>query len=519
MGPAASTLPSSTELERIRSTVAVYFPVYETRITPVSLVLLVQVDPATLEDRFDKLRREFWDKFYVPQIRREGGEYVIEVIRRPRRTPWSSLTNLVLLGITVLTTVLAGGFLWVAYVGGTALTPNALAFGAAYFGFPLLAILGVHELAHYVMARHHHVEASLPFFIPVPPPFLLFGTFGAFISLREPIPSKKALLDIGASGPLAGFALAIPVTVAGMYLSAHAPVLSVANCGPSFLGVGYGNFVLEPSVLVFLLTKFVPVSFVTLHPLALAGWVGLLVTAINLLPAGQLDGGHVFRALFGERTRWISYVAVGVLVVLGFAYPGWLLFAVLILVLGIRHPPPLNDITPLDRKRYVVGAVAVLVLLTGFVVTPITNPTGAFGVGAGPTTPLGGPPGMADNTSVMAVNHDLVAHGYTLRGTIQVVTASINGTTGPLTGAALAAFLANSTWTVVLPNHNVTVVSHSGSFEVPAADYSALDAGASGTFFVTYKNSQQASVQASLTVDELCSAGGPSSHAVVVTMQ
>ena len=292
------------------------------------------------------------------------------MIRRPRRTAWSSATNLVLLFVTIGTTVLAGGFLWVAYIGGSALTSTDVGYGAIYFGLPLLAILGCHELAHFVMARHHHVEASLPYFIPVPPPFLLFGTFGAFISLREPIPNKKALLDIGASGPLAGFAVAIPVTIAGMFLSAHAPTLSVANCGPAFFGVSYGNLEVGVSIFWFLLSKFVPVSFVSLHPLALAGWVGLLVTAINLLPAGQLDGGHVFRALFGDKTRWVSYGAVGLLVILGLFYPGWLLFAILIVVLGMRHPPPLNDITPLDTKRIVVGAVAVMVLITGFVIYP-----------------------------------------------------------------------------------------------------------------------------------------------------
>ena len=519
MGPLGSSPASGTELERIRSTVAQYFPVYETRITPVSLILLVQVDPATLEEKFDRLRREFWDRFYVPQIRREGGEHVIEVIRRPRRTPWSSVANLVLLGITILTTVLAGGFLWVAYVGGTNLTLGAVAFGALYFGFPLLAILGVHELAHFVLARHHHVEASLPFFIPVPPPFLLFGTFGAFISLREPIPTKKALLDIGASGPLAGFAVAVPVTIAGMFLSAHAPVLSVANCGPTFLGVGYGNLIVGTSIFWFVLTQFVPVAFLSLHPLALAGWVGLLVTAINLLPAGQLDGGHVFRALFGERTRWVSYGAVGLLVVLGFFYPGWLLFAILIVLLGMRHPPPLNDITPLDRKRWVVGAVAVMVLVTGFVVIPISTPTGQFGIANGSTSASPTSMGMLDNTSITVVNHDLVAHGYLLRGTIESVTAAVNGTAVTLQGAALSAFLANSTWQIDLPNHNVTVFAHTGSFTVPAGEYSAVNGTESGSFAVVFKNPMQASVLASISVEELCSGGAASTESVSITMQ
>lgn len=518
MGPAGAAPLPGTEIERIRSSVALYFPVYETRITPVSLVLLVQTDPATLEEKFDRLRQEFWTRYYIPQIRREGGEFLIEVIRRPRRAPWSSLTNAVLLAITIGTTMLAGAFLWVAYVGGKTLTAVDVLYGGAYFGLPLLGILGVHELAHFVMARRHHVEASLPYFIPVPPPFLLFGTFGAFISLREPIPTKKALLDIGASGPLAGFALAVPVTVAGMFLSAHAPVLSVANCGPTFFGVGYGNLIVGSSIFWYALTLFVPVSFVNLHPLALAGWVGLLVTAINLLPAGQLDGGHVFRALFGERTRWVSYAAVGLLVVLGVFYPGWLLFAILIVLLGMRHPPPLNDITPLDRKRMVVGALAVAVLISGFVLIPIASPSGNFTVGNGPPVSLPASPGMHDTTSVTVHNRDVVAHGYVLEGTIVSVTGPVNGSTQPLSGAVLAAFLANSTWQVTLPNGNVTAFGGSGTFAVPAAEYSQVNDSATGAFTVVYTNPEQASVTATLTVEELCSGPAASNEPVTVVM-
>ncbi|MCI4354779.1 MAG: site-2 protease family protein, partial [Thermoplasmata archaeon] len=316
-GPWMPPPPPGTEVERIRTGVARYFPVYETRVTPQSLILLVHADAATLEEKFDLLRRALWEQYYVPQLRYERGEYIIEVVRRPNRVGWGSITNLILLALTVVTTVSAGAFLWLAYVGGSQLTPQDFLMGGISFGLPLMLILGLHELAHFLTARHHHVDASLPYFIPVPPPFILFGTFGAFISLREPIPSKKALLDIGASGPLAGFAVSIPVTLYGMFLSAHAPVLSVANCGPTILGVSYGNFVIGESLFWFVLGKFVPVAFQSLHPVALAGWVGLLVTAINLLPAGQLDGGHVFRALFGERARYASYAAVVLLFAIG----------------------------------------------------------------------------------------------------------------------------------------------------------------------------------------------------------
>ncbi len=521
-GPLPNPPAGPPEIERIRSDVAAYFPVYETRLTPTSLILLVHADPATLEEKFDQLRQTLWAKFYVPQIRREGGEYLIEIVRRPSRRPWGLAVNLALLAITILTTVAAGAFLWVAYVGGSALQPGDFFWGGITFALPLLGILGLHELAHFLTARRHHVEASLPFFIPVPPPFLIFGTFGAFISLREPIPDKKALLDIGASGPLAGFALSIPVTLFGMFLSAHSPALSVANCGPSFAGVNYGSFVFgTSSVFWFLLGQFLPVNFVNLSPVALAGWVGILVTAINLLPAGQLDGGHVFRALLGERSRYVSYGATILLFGMGFLYEGWFIFAVLILLLGLRHPPPLNDLTPLDAKRWALGGLVAFVLVGGFVIVPIATPSDAFALGASSTSTAPPPAGyaLAANLSFEVSNLDLVPHGYLLNASVVKVVQGGNGTpTQPLEGPQLAAYLANSTWVVRAPNGNTSTFQGSGAFALPPPDYSEIEAGAGASFNVTYENTQQAVVTITVTVSELCSGGitGPMTESFTV---
>ncbi len=197
--------------------------------------------------------------------------------------------------------------------------------------------------------------------------------------------------------------------------------------------------------------------------------MGIFVTAINLLPAGQLDGGHVFRALFGDRVRFVSYGAVILLFGLGLFYTGWLFFAILILLLGVRHPPPLNDVSPLDTKRYLVGAFAVAVLITGFVITPIATPPGAVSLDVGGLSY----PGASLATPVLAdvnftvVNGDPVAHGYTLSATVENVSQRVNNTTVYLTGNSFSAWAANSTWTFQLPGgHQTTLLG--GSVTLPS---------------------------------------------------
>lgn len=509
---AAATPLSGTpnEQDRLRASVQQYFPVYEARVTPYSLVLLVHVDPATLEAKFDQLRQELWNQFYIPQLRHEQGEYLVEVVRRPKRSPWGSYVNLALLAVTIASTVTAGAFFWLSYRGGYHLTSSDFLLGGVYFGAPLLAILGLHELAHYVMARRHHVEASLPYFIPVPPPYLLFGTFGAFISLREPIPDKKALLDIGASGPIAGFIAAIPVTIAGLYLSAHAPVLSPANCGPTILGVNYGNMLIGLPTIWSAFQYLLGVNPSSLHPLAIAGWVGILVTAINLLPAGQLDGGHVARALLGARSVYASWAAFIVLIGLGILYPGWFFFALLIFFLGMRHPPPLNDITPLDRKRLGVGVVAVALLVVGFVVVPIGSPSGQFALQneVSASAPHGAGIQMAYNLSVTVVDQDVVPRAFTFSGTITEVGPANNSSTAPLSGAALAEFLQNGTWVVRLSTGANLTFAGTGNWSLPSSDYFSTSAnGGSAALHVLYENHQHAYVAVRISADMLCSPG------------
>jgi hypothetical protein len=474
-GP-SGPIPSSggSELDRIRRIVAAQFPVYDTRVGPQSLILAVQVDPAQLESRFDRLRRDLWAAGYIPILRRQQGEDFLEVIPRPRARGRRDWVNLALLAATVVTTTLAGALIWVTYVGGTTLLPVDFVYGAAYFSVPVLTILGLHELAHYFMARRRKIDASLPYFIPLPPPFL-FGTFGAFISIREPFPDKKALFDIGAAGPLAGFAASIPIALAGLYLSAHSAVLPANYCGPTIFDVSYGSLVIGPSLFWDFLALFFPHSLLSLHPLALAGWVGIFVTSINLLPAGQLDGGHVFRALFGDRIRFVSYGTVIILFGLGIFYTGWLFFGILILLLGVRHPPPLNDVSPLSGGRYAAGALVVAILVTGFVVQPLFTPGFSVSVTTG-TVGYGPPaPELPVNASLnySVTNGDPVTHGVSFTATVVNVSEVQNNTTVYLSGGAFAAWAAASTWVFHLPDGQAVALT-GGSVSLPSADYLSL---------------------------------------------
>ena len=355
-------LSADQEIERLRETVARHFTVYGVVVTPLALTFQVaQPADGNVERPFDGLRQELVPKDYIPSLTRERGELLVHVQRRPKQRFTGRSVNLAMLVITIVTTVFFGGaWNWSQYVNEQLLSVDAILNGTLYFTLPLLAILGFHEMGHYVVAKHYKMQASLPFFLPSVPPL---GTFGAFISMRDPLPSRRALLDVGASGPLVGFAIAIPVTLAGLFLTA-------ANPHP-LLPVSGQYEIINPSIFYGFLQLFFPLPANTaLHPLAFAGWVGLFVTAINLLPAGQLDGGHIARALLGERQGLISWGALGLLVVLSAWYTGWLIFAFLILIIGVRHPPPLNDLSRLDAGRTAVGILAVAILLSTFVVQP-----------------------------------------------------------------------------------------------------------------------------------------------------
>jgi membrane-associated protease RseP (regulator of RpoE activity) len=278
------------------------------------------------------------------------------------------LLHLWLFLATVVTTIIAGALiatgvffpdnLIILY-----LNPGLIYKGIA-FSFTLIIILFSHEMGHYLISRLHRLDVSLPYFIPAPPPFII-GTFGAFIRIRSPIQDKRALLDVGCSGPLIGVLAAIPVLVVGLKLS------TIKQIPGGGLGLILGEPLLFQIVSHLTLGPLGPDTHIIMHPVAFAGWIGLLVTALNLFPVGQLDGGHVAYALFPEHHRRISLTCLLLLVVCGLMFwQGWLIWALVLYFLGFRHPPPHHYWVPLDGRRRLLGFVTILVFVLTFTPSP-----------------------------------------------------------------------------------------------------------------------------------------------------
>ncbi|MDW5562150.1 MAG: site-2 protease family protein [Methanomassiliicoccus sp.] len=352
-------------VEEIRSLVTKYFPVYEVTVNYDAIKLMVRADEATLGPKFEDLRKEMKTHQLIPFINYSKGEHAITVVRSPPARKGNMRINQVLLAITFITTTLSGTLLWADYVGSSDwLAADNILYGALFFALPLMTILGIHELSHYIASKRHGVDASLPYFIPSIPPF---GTFGAFISMRDPMPNRKAMVDIGIAGPLGGLAVTIPVAIIGLYLTANGHAVSGAVSDAGMMAI-----FIQP--LYQLLAVFVPLNDgMALHPTAFAAWVGFLVTAINLLPIGQLDGGHVARGLLGDRAKYVGYATFFFLALMTLFYDGWFLFAILVFLLGLKHPAPLNDVTKIDKRSIVLGLAGLVVLAVTFVPQPMVT--------------------------------------------------------------------------------------------------------------------------------------------------
>jgi membrane-associated protease RseP (regulator of RpoE activity) len=300
-----------------------------------------------------------------PEETATTGVAVAGAAREQRRLP---VLNLVLFALTLATTTIAGALN--AEVSPPDLRANWTS--GLPFSLTLMAILLAHEMGHYVLARLHGVRVTLPFFLPGPP--FLTGTFGAFIRMKSLPQNRRVLFDVGAAGPWAGVCVAIPAVICGLRLS------EIHSIPPSFRGFEFGD-----SLLFKLLSRCVvgPVPYgfdIMLHPIALAGWFGLLVTVLNLLPVGQLDGGHVIYALFGRRHRWIARGFLVFTVGVGFlGWYGWFLWAVLMVLVGLDHPPTLDHETPLDPRRRLAGWLTLVLFVATFIPVPIRMLEGGSG--------------------------------------------------------------------------------------------------------------------------------------------
>ncbi|MFB3855024.1 MAG: site-2 protease family protein [Vicinamibacterales bacterium] len=282
------------------------------------------------------------------------------------------IVNLVLFVLTFATTTFAGAMHYGGFVldfkSGPVPPLSMLMLGGLWYSVTILAILGAHELGHYFACRLYRVDASLPYFLPAPVP--LTGTLGAFIRIRRQVYSKRVLFDIGVAGPFAGFVVAVPALVAGLWMS------RLVRIPPDFEGFWLGEPLLYKAA-AWLVWGNPPAGFdLNMHPMAFAAWFGLLATALNLFPIGQLDGGHVSYAVLGRRrSSYVTLSMVGVVIALTFVSTSWLFWSVLmvamLLVFGPHHPRTVDEEIPLDRTRRVLAAVALLIFLACFTPAPI----------------------------------------------------------------------------------------------------------------------------------------------------
>lgn len=350
-------------------------------------------------EAYDRLAEAVRPHGLIPLFREENGTQIVLLVNSPPAPkpgrPW---LNLVMFLVTVLSVLVSGGLSNLQTdLSNDPLTAARQIINAGWpFAVSLLAILSTHEMGHYIAGRMHGVHVTLPFFIPLP--FTPLGTMGAFISMKEVPKNRRVLMDIGVTGPIAGFIVSIVVVLIGLSLSK-------LNTIPLMFAEGQG-MQMEGNSLIYLFLKYLrygellprPVTFsdsgaliywlryfftgqptpygamdVLIHPVAWAGWVGFLVTSLNLIPAGQLDGGHIFHLLFG--TKWsqrILPVILVVLVGLGFFWSGWWLWAGLVFLFGRRFAEPLDQITPLDTRRKALGILALIIFIITFIPVPIT---------------------------------------------------------------------------------------------------------------------------------------------------
>jgi hypothetical protein len=333
-----------------------------------------------LREKFDYIAEVFSRNGFWAFLREKDNMRRIVLLRAPPQKKENPTWNILLLIATLITTTLAGAIHWIGFshiaekldsvqLLNYLMDPATYFFGALYFALPLMIILGTHEMGHKLTSMRNKVDATWPYFIPFPPiiiPYL--GTLGAVIKSKSPVPTKDAMVQLGASGPLFGFMISIPILILGLSMSHVVPSLKSGEgvlLGESLLFRFLSNLILK-----------VPEGYdVLLHPLAFAAWVSLFVTALNLMPMGQLDGGHIVRAIVGgEIHRKVSYLFVGLLFVLSVLGVGnWYFWAILgLLVSSMRSPGALNEVEKLSWKSILIAVLCLLVFIVTFIPNPLS---------------------------------------------------------------------------------------------------------------------------------------------------
>ncbi|MCC7573017.1 MAG: site-2 protease family protein [Candidatus Methanofastidiosum sp.] len=300
---------------------------------------------------------------FHPFMRKEKGKLYVLLRSSPPKKDFTYKKNLILFFLTIISTTVAGYFMSVPHVEYEFMANPWI--GAIAFSFSIMIILGTHEMGHYIVARRNGVDATLPYFIPAP---FILGTMGAVINIRSFIPNKNSAIELGLSGPLAGILVAIPITIAGVMMS---PVVPITLFGESSMFLG------EPLIFQLIAKSLVTVTegnSLYLHPVAFAGWAGIFVTMLNLIPMGQLDGGHIARAVLGPiNHRYLSFVVAVSLFVIGiFTWAGWSLWGVIGFYLAYRgHPGSMDEITPIEGKHWLMVGVAIVLFVISTMIVPI----------------------------------------------------------------------------------------------------------------------------------------------------
>lgn len=292
-----------------------------------------------------------------------------------KESPNKTRIHIILFLLTVLTTIMAG--IQLSITDYNALfqlgifkyfinNPSTIISGISY-SFAILLILGFHEMGHYYHSKKYGVKATLPYFIPAPPIIFIVGTFGAVIKIKSRINWRRALVEIGAAGPIASFLLSIPITIIGLKLS------RIVAITPSETSIAFGN-----SILFGFLSRLViggelpPNAGIYMHPLAFAGWFGFFATALNLIPIGQLDGGHLFYALLGKNFKKFSRIVFFIILPMGILWPGWFIWAIMLTLLGLKHPRVYDEDKPLSPREKLLIGINIIIFILCFIPKPIS---------------------------------------------------------------------------------------------------------------------------------------------------